>query len=90
MFVPDEILDYFIRQIDSYLLRKKKIDGTPNDHRKQIDTMKNIQAAGLRALWTDDGAVFPGESDPPFWWEAWISNHGDKDKSEKRFRAMAV
>jgi hypothetical protein len=90
VFVPDGKLDYFIRQIDSYLLRKKKSDGTANDHQKQIDTIKSIQAAGLRALWTDDAALFPGESDSPFWWEAWISHRADKEKSEKEFRAMAA
>ena len=59
VFVPDGKLDHFEGLIRDYLEEKRDKAGRARDNRRLIDTIRQIRAASLRALWTDDD-MFPG------------------------------
>ena len=71
VFVPDGKLDYFENLIRDYLEEKKDSIGRSRDNRTLIDAIRQIRAATLQALWTDDWG-YPTHEDGQFWWEAWI------------------
>ena len=71
VFVPDGKLDHFENLIRDYLAEKKDSIGRSRDNRPLIDAIRQIRAATLQALWTDDWG-FPTHEEGQFWWEAWI------------------
>jgi len=88
VFVPDGKLVKFENIITAYLEERCDRNGKPRDHRKLIDTIQDIRAASLRALWTDDFEVFPvaGES---LWWEVWLPIRNDRTGVVSRFKTLA-
>ncbi len=71
VFVPEGKLNHFEKLINHYLEEKKDRIGRARDNRPLIDTIKQIRAATLNALWTDEESL-PTNKDDEFWWEAWI------------------
>ena len=72
LFVPDGKLKHFEGLINDYLAKKKDSRGYARDNRRLIDTIQQIRAASLRALWTDEPDTFPENEEEPLWWEVWL------------------
>lgn len=89
VFVPDGKLDHFERLIREYLEYKTDRNGKPRDNRRLIDAIREIRAASLRALWTDDEDVLPQADDERLWWEVWLPVRGDRRGIVARFLQMA-
>lgn len=89
VFVPDGKLEHFEKLIGDYLEEKKNRAGRPRDNRKLIDTIRQIRAATLSALWTDDHAVLPASDEEMFWWEVWLPVRGDREATAGRFKQLA-
>lgn len=76
VFVPDGGLAHFEKYVSEYLAEKKDSRGQARDHRKLLDAIESIRAAGVRALWTDDPALLPTDLTVAFWWEVWLPTRG--------------
>jgi Subtilase family len=90
VLVPEGRLAHFERLLQDYLSERRGAKGQALDHRRLIDTIKEIRAATLRALWTDDPEVFPLDEQQAFWWEAWLPIRGDRKATVEGFRTNAV
>lgn len=90
IFVPDGKLLHFEKLIGDYLAEKKDSRGNPRDNRKLLNTIKEIRAASLRELWTDDPQVFPEQDDELFWWEVWLPVRKDRLGTLETFRKLAT
>ncbi len=90
VFVPDGKLQDLVKKVEAYQSRRTDRNGKPRDSRDLINTIENITLASLRALWTDADEAFPAEADEPFWWEAWLSVRGNRDRAVREFMDMAA
>ena len=89
VFVPEGKLLHFERLINDYLAEKKNKNDGPLDNRRLINTIKEIRAASLRELWTDDAEVFPENEDEIFWWEVWLPVRKNRLAVVENFRCLA-
>ena len=89
VFVPDGKLTEFQRLISEYLDYKTDKNGKPRDNQALIDTIREVRAASVRALWTDDAEVFPQSENEKLWWEAWLPVRGDREAVNVRFTQLA-
>lgn len=89
VFVPDGKLDHFERLIRDYLEEKRDRAGNLRDNKYLINTIQEIRAASIRALWTDDESVFPEDDDELFWWEVWLPVRRDRYATTASFRRLA-
>lgn len=89
VFVPDGKLDHFEGLVRDYLEEKRDSAGRARDHKRLINAIRQIRAAGLRALWTDDPDVFPSADEGPFWWEVWLPVRRDRQATVEAFRERA-
>lgn len=89
IFVPDGKLGHFEGLIRDYLAEKRDKNGHARDHKRLINAIQQIRAATLRALWTDDPAVFPVSEQESFWWEVWLPIRGDRAGTVITFRRLA-
>ena len=69
VFVPDGALTHFFTRFQQYAT-ERTAKGEPR-YKDTIDRIAALRRATLRALWTDDPGVYPGE-DEPIWWEVWL------------------
>lgn len=90
VFVPGGKLEVFEKLIGDYLAEKRDSRGRARDNQKLIDAIREIRAASIRALWTDDEAVFPTSDAVAFWWEVWLSVRGDRRAMIDAFRERAT
>ncbi|MBU2550746.1 MAG: S8 family peptidase, partial [Proteobacteria bacterium] len=90
LFVPDGKLRHFEKLIRDYLEEKTDRRGFLRDHKSLIDTINQIRAASLRALWTDDKELFPANDDESFWWEVWLPVRKDRTATVDTFRYLAL
>lgn len=93
VFVPDGKLDVFEKLMKEYLQEntepsKKYPNGRPK-HQDLIETIREIRAAELLALWTDSPESFPVTDDEAIWWEMWLPVRGNREKEVARFRFVA-
>jgi hypothetical protein len=89
VFVPDGKLSHFEKYVEDYLVERRNVNGVLNDHHALLNTISSIRSAELRALWTDDPALFPLEGDQPFWWEVWLPVRGNREAVITDFRRLA-
>ena len=89
VFVPDGKLDHFERLIHNYLAGTRDRIGRLRDNQRLIDAIREIRAAGLRALWTDAVDLFPTPEDGAVWWEVWLPVRRDKHATIAAFRERA-
>ena len=89
VFVPEGKLDHFETLIRDYLKEKKNKSGSPLDNRLLLDTINQVRAATLKALWTDD-AELPINSNKSIWWEVWLSLRKKSFKTTQEFRKLAA
>ena len=87
VFVPDGKLHILENIIRSYLEKETK-KGEPR-YRKRVDTIRNIRAASIRSLWTDDPAIFPSDPNENLWWEVWLPVRKDRQKVIDQFCQIA-
>ena len=85
VFVPDGKLDHFEELIIAYLERREDSLGRPRDNRRLLDAIRQVRAASLRALWTDDVGAFPTTEDEPVWWEVWLPVRKDRQATTAAF-----
>lgn len=90
VFVPDGKLTELERLVTDYLDGKADRNGRPRDNRVLIDTIREIRAASVRALWTDDDDVFPQRDEEEAWWEVWLPVRGHREGSVARFMELAT
>ncbi|MBE2295804.1 MAG: S8 family peptidase [Phycisphaerales bacterium] len=88
VFVPDGKLDVFENLIRDYLDEAKDSKNGPKN-RMLLNTISEIRAATLNALWTDDPAVLPTSDEEMFWWEVWLPVRGDREATTGRFKQLA-
>ncbi len=88
VFVPDGKLGHFESLIRDYL-DENHDNASGAKNRKLLDTVQQIRAASLRALWTDDPEVFPVTDDETFWWEVWLPIRADRLATVTTFRRLA-
>lgn len=89
VFVPDGRLDHFENLIAAYLGRRKDSRNRPRDNRRLLDSIRQIRAASLRALWTDDRDEFPAHEGESVWWEVWLPVRKDRRATTTAFRELA-
>ncbi len=89
VFVPDGKLDHFEHLIAAYLERRTDSLDRPRDNRRLLDAIRQIRAASLRALWTDNDDAFPVAEDLPVWWEVWLPVRQDREALVSAFRDRA-
>lgn len=89
VFVPEGKLGHFENLIAAYLERKRDRIGHSRDNRKLIDTIRQIRAASLRALWTDAPEAFPISDEGPLWWEVWLPVRKDRSAVVSAFKEVA-
>lgn len=90
VFVPDGKLEHFEKLVLAYIEEKRDRRGHPRDNKVLVDTIQQIHAATLRALWTDDPSVFPTTGDEIFWWEVWLPIRSDRSATNAAFRRLAA
>lgn len=89
VFVPDGKLAHFEQLVREYLAERRDSRGRRLDHQRLVDSIREIRAATLRALWTDDLALFPNADDAPIWWEVWLPVRGNRASALSAFRERA-
>ena len=68
-----------------------RIDGNSTvANRKLLNAIASIRSAELRALWTDEPALLPGDAAEQFWWEAWLPVRGSRNDVVEDFRKLAA
>ena len=88
VFVPDGKLHIFENLILSYLDESKDTQSGPKNN-KLLNTISQIRAATLEALWTDDREEFPKTDEEHFWWEIWLPVRTDRTIATSHFRSRA-
>ena len=89
VFVPEGKLDHFERLIREYLEEARDRAERARDHQRLVDAIRQIRAAGLRALWTDSADEFPTPDDGAVWWEVWLPVRRDRRATLDAFRERA-
>ena len=90
VFVPDGKLEHFVNLIIEYLTEKRDSRGRALDHKNLLNTIREIRAASLRALWTDDEDVLPTDGDDAIWWEVWLPVRQNRSATVDAFRTLVA
>lgn len=69
VFVPNGAIGHFLDRFEKYI--HERTDGGERRHRDLVESIATLRTATLRALWTDDAALFPAP-DVAIWWEIWL------------------
>ncbi|MFY0663210.1 MAG: S8 family peptidase [Natronospirillum sp.] len=88
VFVPDGKLVFFEKLVTAYLDETKDSKKGPKN-RTLLNTISEIRAASLEALWTDDVAAFPKSDNEMLWWEVWLPVRGERAAVANTFREIA-
>ena len=89
VFVPDGKLHILESLVTAYLDESKDgKKGLPKNH-TLLDAIRNIRAASMKALWTDDPEVFPGSDEEILWWEVWLPVRKDRLAVVESFKMLA-
>ncbi len=78
VFIPEPRRQVFLRKLEQYLDPDKDGRGGPRNH-ILINSIVEVKLADLRAFWTDDPALFPGDPGQEVWWELWLKNRPDDE-----------
>ncbi len=88
VFVPDGRLPHFEKLIVAYLDESKDTTKGPK-FSNLLNTIAEIRAATLHALWTDDSDALPRSDDESLWWEVWLSVRSRREAIVQQFRQVA-
>lgn len=72
IFVPDGRAEHHLNRLEKYALTTPKATENERRYENIYDRIASLHLAAVRALWTDDTAVFPTKDDEPTWWEVWL------------------
>jgi hypothetical protein len=86
VFVPEGKLEHFERLVRAYLETRPAKDDAKPRHQQLLNNIAQIRLATLRALWTDDPALYPSDPAEPVWWEAWLRVGDDPETFLNLFR----
>ena len=89
IFIPDGKLHLFENRIHAYMDEENDNDKGEPKHSRLLNTIADIRAATLEALWTDDEPL-PSDDTKQFWWEAWLPSRFGQEKSRPRFVQFAM
>lgn len=87
VFVPDGKLVEFEKLVQAYLDESQNTRNGPRN-RRLLNTISDIRAATLDALWTDERGVFPLPDDM-IWWEVWLRVRDDRTTVTEEFKRAA-
>ena len=90
VYVPDGKLEHFEKYVSEYIAAKTNKNGDLIDHSSLLNAISSIRTAELRALWTDDPALFPEDEVEQFWWEVWLPVRGNREAVVDDFRKTAA
>lgn len=90
VFVPDGKLVHFENLINDYLAEKRDSIGRARDNKRLLNAIREIRAASLRALWTDDEDVLPTDGDDAIWWEVWLPVRQNRSATVDAFRTLVA
>jgi hypothetical protein len=76
VFVPDGALKHFVTRFQQYA-NEETAKGQPR-HKDMVDRIAALRRATLRALWTDDPNIYPGDDDA-IWWEVWMRRQDGRE-----------
>lgn len=89
VFIPEGKLAHFERLITDYINERRDRSGKPRDNSRLFNTIRDIRAATLQALWTDTGQFPDDDLEKERWWEIWLSARGDRQSVLDQFRHQA-
>lgn len=89
VFVPDGKLVQFENRIRAYLDETRDNKSGPK-HANLLNTIADIRAAALEALWTDDPALFPESDEQTLWWEVWLPAGDERQARLTRFKQAVI
>lgn len=79
VFVPETALDFFFSKIEAY--RNEETETGKPKNEPLIARLDDINLGTVRALFTDNLALFPSESQK-VWWEVWL-RHGCRESFQQ-------
>jgi Subtilase family len=82
VFVPESSADFYDKRIEAYRTEKNKSGKPKNEN--LIARIDDIRLGAVRALFTDDIAIFP-TAGVPAWWEVWL-----RDGRLQAFQAVSA
>ena len=95
VFIPDGKLQQFEKRIENYLDKSRDGKHGPRN-RNLLDTISEIRAATLKALWTDEHIQCPNNEDTVLWWEVWLAvrthemhDNNKRSKAVNQFKQLA-
>ncbi|HKO44859.1 MAG TPA: S8 family peptidase [Pyrinomonadaceae bacterium] len=89
VFVPEGKLLLFENMLRDYLSTKTDKNGRPLDHKSLINAIREIRAASLQELWTDDPRELPQDDGEMIWWEVWLPVRHDRQATVDSFLRAA-
>lgn len=89
VFVPEGKLEVFEKLIAGYLDESKDTKNGPKSS-NLLNTIAEIRAATLQALWTDTPEAKPTSDDEYLWWEVWLPVRKNRQAVISQFREMAA
>ena len=89
VFMPDGKLQVLENLVRSYLDETKDGKNGKPKNQKLLDAIRQIRVASLKALWTDDPAVFPQSEEETLWWEVWLPVRNDRAPVVNQFKQIA-
>jgi len=89
VFVPDGKLIHFEKLVLAYLDPEKDGKKGPANH-TLLNAIKEIRAATVTALWTDDPQQLPTSDDETLWWEVWLPVRGDRSAITEYLVELAI
>lgn len=89
VFIPDGKLKHFENLIKDYISEKRDQNGGLRDNKALLNTIRQIRAASLKALWTDDTDAFPENEEENMWWEVWLPVRDDRISTLNNFYRLA-
>jgi len=87
VYVPDKKIDAFVSKIEKYLKENTPKKGVPK-HQTLVESISEVHAAVLEALWTDPPNLLPAV-DQEIWWEVWLRKTANPDEALNEFRQHA-
>ncbi|OAN87869.1 hypothetical protein A8B84_14045 [Marinobacter sp. EhC06] len=89
VFVPEGKLEVFEKLVAGYLDESKDTKNGPKSS-NLLNTIAEIRAATLQALWTDALDAMPASDDEHLWWEVWLPVRKNRQAVIDQFRKMAA
>ncbi|MBI3796065.1 MAG: S8 family peptidase, partial [Deltaproteobacteria bacterium] len=84
VYIPDKKITAFVQKIEQYLTKSTPKKGLPKNQ-TLVESISEIRAALLEALWTDALHLLPPMGQA-IWWEVWLRKTENPDEALNEFR----